>query len=154
MLKLAGTYMEENEAGLRGGAVACEGCKSLNLSGPVGFVENITTDSDDPKGGAIWTDAPLVAKGAKGFSGFPWTFSRFVDNHTATLLPDSASGGAIYATDDVTISKTLFQETVRSARGGRRPLDRGGRAAEGDDRADGLDLRRQLGAWPWRGDQH
>ena len=58
--------MEDNQASLRGGAVACEGCKSLNLSGPFGFVGNITTGADDPKGGAIYTDAPLVAKGVRG----------------------------------------------------------------------------------------
>jgi predicted outer membrane repeat protein len=117
VLKLAGTHMEGNEASLRGGAVACEGCKSLNLSGPFGFDSNATTGADDPQGGAIWTNAPLVAKGATGFSGFPWTQSRFTGNQTATLSPFDADGGAIYATDDVTISKTHFLQNRVIGRG-------------------------------------
>ena len=125
VLKLDGTYMEANQAGRRGGAVACDGCKSLNLSGPYGFEDNITTGANDPMGGAIFTDGPLVAKGARGFGGFPWTTSHFSDNRTATLLPNVANGGAIYATDDVTISKTLFEDNhvVGNGAGGAIAMD-------------------------------
>ena len=148
--------MEAISASRRGGAVACEGCKSLNLSGPFGFVGQHHDRARRPMGGAIFTDGPARGQGREAllrtFSGRTADSS---DNRTATpRLANVANGGAIFATDDLTISKTLFEDNrvVGNGAGGAISMDVV-RRRRGDDEADGLTFEDNTRRRPRRRDQ-
>ena len=110
-LTIQDSDLNENSAGNRGGAIACEGCASVRL------LDNFTLDDNavvgvTAAGGAIWSNAPVRISGTPSNVVFPGTQSRIADNTTTSAPPAQAepSGGGIYAGDDLTISKTTITD--------------------------------------------
>ena len=63
-LRLNDIVMTDNQALERGGAIACENCKRLDIGGMFQIQDNSAGISELTEGGAIWTDSPTKIVGA------------------------------------------------------------------------------------------
>ena len=112
---LAHVHLHDNIAEARGGAIACEGCASLRLTGAFQIEDNLVLGSAGTEGGAIWSDRPTTLKGTAGGPLF-FTNSRIVDN-TADPTGTNSIGGAIYAGHNLRISDTYFLDNQAAENG-------------------------------------
>ena len=127
---LAHAHLHDNIAELSGGAIACEGCASLRLTGAFQIEDNLVLSGVGAQGGAVWSDAPTTVKGVAG-GPFPSTNSRFVDNTADPTGNTNSYGGAIFASHNLTISDTYFldNQAEENGLGGAIALE-----AQGDER--------------------
>ena len=101
-LRLNDVVMTDNQALERGGAIACENCKRLDIGGMFQIQDNSAGVSELTEGGAIWTDSPTKIVGAaRPLAGFGP--ARITENNANPLVGDFAFGGAILTKDDLTI---------------------------------------------------
>lgn len=111
----AHAHIHDNIAEARGGAIACEGCASLRLTGAFQIEDNLVLGSAGTEGGAIWSDRPTTLKGTAGGPLF-FAKSRILDN-TADPTGTNSIGGAIYASHNLTISDTYFLDNQAAENG-------------------------------------
>jgi hypothetical protein len=101
--------LHDNISELRGGAVACEGCKSLRLQGAFNIDDNLVQSATSASGGAVWSNAPTVIDGVGGgLAGFD--NARMTQNTADPGGADLGRGGAIFAGDDLTITNTRLAD--------------------------------------------
>jgi adhesin HecA-like repeat protein len=95
--------IQDSAAGNRGGAIACEGCKSLTLKGSFVLANN-SVSGVSAQGGAIWSNAPLKLFGKPAPVALPGT-QAVISGNEVNASGDSLTnrGGGIYAGDDLTL---------------------------------------------------
>jgi hypothetical protein len=102
-LQLLDITIQDSAAGNRGGAVACEGCKSLMLKRSFVLASNSVSGAS-AKGGAIWSNAPLKLLGKPAAVALPGTQAQILNNDVNSSGDASTDGGGgIYAVDDLTV---------------------------------------------------
>jgi hypothetical protein len=107
-LTIENSSLHDNIASLRGGALACEGCKSLKLTDAFRIEDNLVSNGTaGAEGGGIWSNAPLTLNGQSG--GFISFANAAVTANTANPASDeNAIGGGIYAARNVTVKRTFI----------------------------------------------
>ena len=105
-LKLIDVTLQGNHSLLRGGAVACEGCKRLDLRGRFLVNGNAASGSGDSAGGAIWSNRPVAIKGKAGGLNPP----QISNNSALSGAGDESSGGGIYVEDDLSITAAVLRQ--------------------------------------------
>lgn len=106
-LTLENVNLHDNVANLRGGAVACEGCKSLALTGAFHIDDNAVQSSTSAEGGGIWSNAPTKLTGIAG-GPIPFLDAQITENRTNPTGIQLGQGAGIFASDDLTITDTYF----------------------------------------------
>ena len=105
-LKLIDVTLQGNNADLRGGAVACEGCKRLDIRGRFLINGNSASGPGNSAGGAIWSNRPVTIKGKGGSLNQPQ-----ISNNSALSGPgDMSRGGGIYVEDDLSVTAAVLRQ--------------------------------------------
>ncbi len=107
-LLLLNAEVINSTAQLRGGGIACEGCKKLTLDHRFAVNANsVASATDDVAGGGIWTDAPTILRGDP-IPPIPVSQSSIAGNTANPGAGNAALGGGIYSTSKLTISETTI----------------------------------------------
>ena len=116
-LKMQDVVFHDNSALDRGGAVACEFCKSLDVSGNFQFFDNSIISPETPLGGAIFSTAPTVIEG-QPFPDFIFGSPRFFGNTATPGVGNQAHGGAVMVFGaDLTITNTVLNQNEAEGEG-------------------------------------
>jgi CSLREA domain-containing protein len=118
-LLLQAITIQDSAAGNRGGAIACEGCKSVTLAHNFVLSGNSVVGAGS-QGGAIWSNAPLKLLGNPAPVALPGTQALLTGNGANGTGDYNANrGGAIYAGDDLTVKGTRIDgNSAGDGRGG------------------------------------
>ena len=150
-LKLEDVCMFDISADIRGGAVACEECKRLSVSGFFFLVGNQVGPAVSALGGAIHSDGPVVVKGVPSRTCSTGT-------HRSAPTPPPPRSAALRSAAPFSRGTTCRSRTRKLARTRRRSKAGAGpspwfRPRKADPEADRRDPQREQRSGPWRRDR-